>query len=61
MDYRKSALERVFELARSGKFSSQSQLRSALKAEGYSLSQIEGPTLARQLRDIMTKSRTAES
>jgi hypothetical protein len=61
MDSNVTALERAFELARSGKYSSVSDLRSALSREGYSASQIDGPALGRQLRSIMDKTRRANA
>lgn len=48
-----TALERAFELARSGRYENVGVLRAALKAEGYAYKQIEGPSLLRQLREIM--------
>jgi hypothetical protein len=47
-----TALERAFALARSGKFAKVEQIRAQLKAEGYSDTQIWGPTLSRQLRNL---------
>jgi hypothetical protein len=61
MDQTKTPLERAFELARSGKYSSASDIRRALSAEGYSHVQIEGPTLMRQLRELMRAARTPEA
>jgi hypothetical protein len=57
MDTTKSAIERAFELARSGQASSLAELRAMIKAEGYSLHQITGPSLGRQLRNLITKAR----
>lgn len=57
MDPTKSTLERAFELAKSGRFASMSELRAAIKAEGYTAAQIEGPALGRQLRRLMDESR----
>ena len=57
MDTTKSALERAFELARSGRASSLAELRAMIKAEGYSLSQITGPSLGRQLRNLIVKAK----
>jgi hypothetical protein len=56
-------LERAFELARSGDIDSLEHLRLKLHAEGYldSRSQIAGPTLQRQLRDLMRAARGMES
>lgn len=51
-----TALERAFALANSGRFTSVSDIKSALKAEGYSLEQITGGALLKQLRQAMEKS-----
>jgi hypothetical protein len=62
MTSRPTALERAFSLARSGDYSGVSEIRAQLKAEGYSLLQMEGPSLQRQLREICIEAkRTAES
>ncbi|MBI1180653.1 MAG: hypothetical protein GC201_08845 [Alphaproteobacteria bacterium] len=52
MTLRPTALERAFELARSGSCKHISDIRSRLMAEGYSDSQLEGPMLMRQLRNL---------
>ena len=57
MDQNKTALERAFELAKSGKVSNLTQLRDQIKAEGYSRAQIEGMALSRQLRRMIVQAR----
>lgn len=57
MTFRPTTLERAFELARSGEYQGVAELRAQLKAEGHSLAQLEGRTLARQLRELCTASR----
>ena len=52
-----TAMERAFQLARSGQGSGLSEILSALKGEGYSVSQIEGPTLRRELRVLIRAAR----
>ena len=52
MDTRPTALERAFALARSGDYESVTAIRQQLKTEGYALSQLEGPSLGRQLRAL---------
>ena len=47
-----TALERVFELARSGECATISDVRNRLRAEGYDCGTIEGPHLIRQLRRL---------
>ena len=44
-----SALERAFELARSGQYSSVDDVKRGLSSEGYSTAQITGRGLSRQL------------
>ena len=53
---RVTPLERAFELARSGECATVGEIRQRLKAEGLSGSQIEGPMLTRQLRDLCAAS-----
>lgn len=53
MDQNLSALERAFQLARSGSVISIGEIRAVLTREGYNGSQIEGPQLKRQLRGLI--------
>ena len=48
-----TAIERAFDLAKSGKFKTVLAIRRELSREGYSTIQIAGPVLMRQLRDAM--------
>ena len=57
MQHRKTVLERAFDLAGSGEFSSISEIRHELVVEGYDAYQITGPSLLKQLRLLM---RTAQ-
>ena len=57
MDNQKSALERAFEIAKSGRCASVSDIRLQLSMEGYGLSQVTGTILFRQLRTLMKQSR----
>ena len=57
MTSRQTTLERAFELARSGGCLGIAEIRAQLKVEGHSLGQLEGPSLARQLREICAASR----
>jgi hypothetical protein len=61
MDHRDTAIERAFALAKSGTCASVSDIRTSLKAEGYDVGQIEGPTLGRQLRGIIISRREQAS
>lgn len=53
----KTTLERAFELARSGRFETLSDLQRVLVAEGYALPQLTGPALFEQLRKLMKASK----
>jgi hypothetical protein len=55
----KTALERAFELAQSGAFYTVTEIIQKLKDERYATVQVTGPTLYRQLRDIIEKRKTA--
>ncbi len=57
MDYRRTPIERAFELARSGDYSSVSDIRRMLVVEGYELYQITGPSLLSQLRKLIQSAR----
>ena len=50
-----TALERAFELASSGKCLSVMDIALSLRAEGYSVDQLEGPALKKQLLDLIEK------
>ena len=60
MDPNKSALERAFELAKSGAVKSVSELRTKVSREGYSASQLDGAALGRQLRNLIRAHRVDE-
>jgi hypothetical protein len=60
MDHNITALERAFQLAKSGECDSVPDLKKRLKAEGYSTSQIVGRELARQLRGLITVARAKD-
>jgi hypothetical protein len=57
MDQRMTALERAFQLARSGRVAALTDIITSLKRDGYSASQIEGPLLKRQLADLIKATR----
>ena len=61
MDGSKTALERAFELAKSGKVASVTHLRAQIKNEGYTHQQIDGPVLGRQLRNLIAKARATSN
>lgn len=53
MDQTKTALERAFELARTGRFARASEIAQAISKEGYSATQLEGPSLRRQINALI--------
>jgi hypothetical protein len=57
MDQKMTALERAFQLARSGSVAGLAEIISTLNREGYSGSQIEGRLLKRQLADLIKAAR----
>jgi hypothetical protein len=57
MTQKMTALERAFQLARSGDVSKCSEIVKALSREGYSSDQIAGPSLKRQLTDLIKTAR----
>ena len=56
-----TAIERAFQLARSGSVRNIRDIKKALKREGYSLEPIEGRTLNRQLNKIIEAERESAS
>jgi hypothetical protein len=52
-DHRKSALERAFELARSGSCLSIRDIAFKLNSEKYDISHLEGPALRKQFQDLI--------
>ena len=53
MDPILTTLERAFQLARSGDYVSVADIKKQLISEGYSVAQITGPTLAKQLAALI--------
>lgn len=56
MNTNKTALERAFELAKSGKYANVSDIKTALLAEHYSTEKVIGASLSKQLRDLIASS-----
>ena len=48
MDPNKTALERAFELAKSGRYATAGEIARVVSGEGYSAAQLDGPALRRQ-------------
>ena len=53
MDPNVTALERAFQLAKTGQYLGVVEIKQQLNQEGYSHNQIEGRTLIRQLQEII--------
>jgi hypothetical protein len=53
-----TSLERAFELAKSGRFASIGEIKQQLKTEGFSLSQLVGPSLMKQLSALLRTAAT---
>jgi hypothetical protein len=60
MDHNTTAIERAFELAKSGRCASVAHIKRLLHAEGYSAAQITGRVLTRQLETLI-KARRGKS
>ena len=63
MEVRKTALERAFELASSGRCLTIRDIAYKLNSEKYDVSHLEGPALRKQLQGLIdeaTKSPTAD-
>jgi hypothetical protein len=56
MDENTTALERAFQLATSGRCASVKDIRVALAAEGYPREQLTGPSLTKQLKELIRSS-----
>jgi hypothetical protein len=54
---RMTSMERAFHLARSGRFTTLTEVATTLDREGYSASQIQGPLLKRQLTGLIKAAR----
>lgn len=61
MNSQKTALESAFELAESGTCDSIDELRKQLRSEGFSLAQLMGASLMKQLREVIRTARSAAS
>jgi hypothetical protein len=61
MDHSITALERAFQLAKSGECRSVDEIRKKLSSEGYYAAQVTGKGLQRQLQGIITAALTAKS
>jgi hypothetical protein len=58
MDQNVTALERAFQLARSGDYTSVENIKKQLSLEGYSATQVTGKTLMKQLVALIRAART---
>lgn len=55
-----TSLERAFQLARSGQFSSLKDIRRQLDREGLNPQMVVGPLLRKQLRDLICETHPEE-
>jgi hypothetical protein len=60
MDQDVTALERAFQLAKSGNVATMDALKHPLKTEGYSVVTVTGKALTRQLRALIHASQKPE-
>jgi transketolase N-terminal domain/subunit len=60
VDQNVTALERAFQLAKSGNIATLDALKHQLKTEGYSVATVTGKALTMQLRAIIHASQRAE-
>jgi hypothetical protein len=60
VDQNVTALERAFQLAKSGNVATMDALKHQLKTEGYSVTTITGKALTRQLRALIHGSQKPE-
>ena len=61
MDPNVSTLERAFQLAATGLFSTVSEIKLKLMREGYRYELVEGPLLTKQLLAAITKARAGSA
>ena len=61
MSYRPTPMERAFEMAKSGQCKSVDEIRKRLKQEGYSVTQITGRSLLKQLGELIRASQSSVS
>ncbi len=57
MDHTVTALERAFQLAKSGSCASVADLKKRLRSEGYSTTQVTGRVLSKQLDALIKAAR----
>jgi hypothetical protein len=57
MDHTVTALERAFQLAKSGRYTSITELKKQLGVEGYAVAQVSGRNLLGQLYELMQAAR----
>lgn len=57
MDHTVTALERAFQIAKSGTCASVADLKKQLRAEGYSIAQVTGRVLSKQLDALIRGAR----
>jgi hypothetical protein len=61
MDQKLTAIERAFQIAKSGHAPTVEHIKQALAKEGYAQGQINGPSLSRQLRALIKAAREKDN
>jgi hypothetical protein len=56
-----TALERAFQLAKSGRVKDLEEVRMVLRREGYDVSQLQGPRLRLQLKELIDDARALDT
>jgi hypothetical protein len=59
MTLRPTALERAFDLAKTGRYATLGEIKQALHHEGYSTASLTGPLLMKQIRQLIAASRSS--
>jgi hypothetical protein len=61
MDEKPTAIERAFQLAKTGRYASVANLRKTLAAEGYSKEHFSGPAMRKQLEGLIRSAQGAQN
>jgi replication-associated recombination protein RarA len=61
MDYNVTVLERAFQLAKSGNYLSVPEIKKRLTKEGFSVAQVTGKTLFKQLNALIQAARGSDN
>jgi hypothetical protein len=61
MNSKPTAIERAFQLAKSGRYASVANLRKTLEAEGYPKEHFSGPTMRKQLEGLIRSAQGSQN